>query len=79
MPNCLANGDELFVAWSTDVEPDNSHTLFVILLLQSDQVWNAVATWSAPGGVEIEDQDLTFVLGENGALAVRELPAHIGE
>ena len=26
-------GDELFVAWPTNVEPDNSHALFLILLL----------------------------------------------
>ena len=69
----------LFVAWSTDVETNNTKALVLVLLLQSDQVRNAVATGATPRGVEIQYQDLAFVLGENGALTVGEFPAHVGE
>src|ERR1041385_6825725 len=40
---------------------------------------NAVATRKTPSGIEVEYQHLAFVLGENRALAVGELPAHFGE
>src|SRR5215213_10035546 len=40
---------------------------------------NAVATRSTPGRVEIEYQDLAFVLGKNGPLAAGEFPAHVGK
>jgi len=40
---------------------------------------NAVATRRAPGGVEIQDQDLAFVLGKDRVVTICELPAHVGE
>jgi len=40
---------------------------------------NAVATRSTPRGIEVEYQNLSFVLRKNGALTVGELPTHVGE
>ena len=71
--------DLFFVAWSTNVESNHYQPLVFILLLKSDQMRNTIAARNTPRRIEIQHQHFAFVLGEDGALSICELPSHVDQ